>query len=91
MSEEATQAIETRVKDIVVEVLRVNRNDLVPSTHLMKDLGADSLHALDVAVRIEKVFNIQIPDESFKNFLTISDIVRGIVEHTSVSSATITG
>jgi acyl carrier protein len=83
------QSIENRVKDIVVDVLRVNRNDLVPTTHLMKDLGADSLDALDVALKIEKVFGIQIPDDSFKNFLTIGDIVRGISEHKSVSSVTI--
>ena len=83
------QSIENRVKDIVVDVLRVNRNDLVPTTHLMKDLGADSLDALDVALKIEKVFGIQIPDDSFKNFLTIGDIVRGISEHKGVSSVTI--
>jgi acyl carrier protein len=83
------QSIENRVKDIVVDVLRVNRNDLVPTTHLMKDLGADSLDALDVALKIEKVFGIQIPDDSFKNFLTIGDIVRGISEHTGVSSVTV--
>jgi acyl carrier protein len=91
MSEEAVESIETRVKDIVVDILRVNRNDLMPTTHLMKDLGADSLDALDVALRIEKVFGIQIPDDSLKSFLTIGDIIRGISEHKGVSSATISG
>jgi len=89
MSEEANESIQNKVKDIVVDVLRVDRGALGPATHLMKDLGADSLDALDVALRIEKIFSIQIRDESIKDFLTIGDIVRGISEYKRVSDATI--
>ncbi|HSE18445.1 MAG TPA: acyl carrier protein [Pyrinomonadaceae bacterium] len=88
MSDGAVESIENTVKDIVVDILRVDRTNLGPATHLMKDLGADSLDALDVALRIEKVFAIQIPDDSIKNFLTIGDIVRGISEYKGVSGAT---
>lgn len=88
MSDGAVESIENTVKDIVVDILRVDRNALGPATHLMKDLGADSLDALDVALRIEKVFAIQIPDDSIKNFLTIGDIVRGISEYKGFSGAT---
>jgi acyl carrier protein len=89
MSDGAVESIENTVKDIVVDVLRVDRNALGLTTHLMKDLGADSLDALDVALRIEKVFAIQIPDESIKDFLTIGDIVRGISEYKGISTAII--
>jgi acyl carrier protein len=85
MSDGAVESIENTVKDIVVDILRVDRGNLGPTTHLMKDLGADSLDALDVALRIEKVFSIQIPDDSIKNFLTIGDIVRGISEYKGFS------
>jgi acyl carrier protein len=91
MNEEAVAAIESKVKDIVVDVLRVNRSELNPSTHLMKDLGADSLDALDVALAVEKTFNIKIPDESLSSFLTIGDIVRGISQYESLSRAIISG
>lgn len=86
MNEEAVESIESKVKDIVVDVLRVDRSRLAPTTHLMKDLGADSLDALDVAVRIEKAFDIKVPDEAIKDFLTIGDIVRGIVEYRNISA-----
>jgi acyl carrier protein len=91
MSIEADASIENQVKDIVVDILRVDRSGLNLTTHLMKDLGADSLDALDVALRIEKTFSIQIPDESIKNFLTIGDIVRGIAEYQGTSGAAIVG
>lgn len=89
MSEETVESIESKVKDIVVDILRVERSELSSSSHLMADLGADSLDALDVALRVEKVFNIQIPDESIKNFLTIGEIVRGINEYKYASTSVI--
>jgi acyl carrier protein len=81
MSEESVIAIESRVKDIIVDVLRVKYEQLTPTTHLMKDLGADSLDALDVALLVEKTFDMKIPDESIRNYLTVADIVNGIKEY----------
>jgi acyl carrier protein len=83
MTREAVESIEDLVKDIIVAELRVNRDQLGPDTHLMKDLGADSLDALNIALRLEEAFKIKIPDESIPNFLTLSDIVRGVGEHLS--------
>lgn len=81
MNKETAVTIESRVKDIIVDVLRVKHDQLGPTTHLMKDLGADSLDALDVALRIEKTFNMRIPDESVPNYMTVNDIINGITTH----------
>lgn len=81
MTKQAPEAIEDAVKDIVSAELRTDRTQLLPNTHLMKDLGADSLDALNIALRLEEAFKIKIPDESIPNFLTIGDIVRGVNEY----------
>jgi acyl carrier protein len=84
MSQEVRQpveAIEDLVKNIIVAELRVDPNQLAPNTHLMKDLGADSLDALNIALRLEDAFKIKIPDDAIPNFLTISDIIKGVNEH----------
>jgi len=84
MSKEVRQpaeAIEETVKNIIVAELRVDPNQLQPNTHLMKDLGADSLDALNIALRLEDAFKIKIPDDAIPNFLTISDIIKGVNEH----------
>jgi len=83
MTREAVESIEDAVKNIVVAELRVDRNQLGPTTHLMKDLGADSLDALNIALRLEETFKIKIPDDAIPKFLTIGDIVRGVNEHIS--------
>ena len=81
MTREAPESVEDAVKSIIVAELRVDRNRLVPATHLMKDLGADSLDALNIAVKLEETFKIKIPDEAIPNFLTVGDIVRGVNDH----------
>ena len=78
MSRQAVESIEDLVKDIIVAELRVDRDQLGPTTHLMKDLGADSLDALNIAVRLEEAFKIKIPDEAIPKFLTLHDIVSGV-------------
>lgn len=84
MSREAKESIEDVVKSIVVAELRVDRNQLGPDTHLMKDLGADSLDALNISLRLEEQFKIKIPDDAIPKFLTIADIVKGVSEHLAV-------
>ena len=84
MSRPAVESIEDVVKDIIVAELRVDRDQLGPTTHLMKDLGADSLDALNIAVRLEEAFKIKIPDEAIPRFLTVSDIVSGVNAHRSL-------
>ena len=83
MTREAVESIEDAVKNIVVAELRVDRDQLGPTTHLMKDLGADSLDALNLALRLEETFKIKIPDEAIPRVLTIGDIVKGVDEHLS--------
>jgi acyl carrier protein len=81
MTREAVESIEDAVKSIIVAELRVDRSQLGPDTHLMKDLGADSLDALNIALRLEEQFRIKIPDDAIPKFLTVGDIVNGVGEH----------
>lgn len=83
MTRGAVQSVEDVVKNIIAAELRVSRDQLNPETHLMKDLGADSLDALNIALRLEEAFRIKIPDDAIPKFLTISDIVSGVNEHLS--------
>jgi len=83
MTREAAESIEDAVKSIIIAELRVDYSQLGPTTHLMKDLGADSLDALNIALRLEERFRIKIPDDAIPRFLTVSDIVHGVNEHLS--------
>ena len=81
MTRDAVESIEDLVRSIIVAELRVDPARLTSSTHLIKDLGADSLDALNIAVRLEEAFKIKIPDEAIPKFLTVGDIVSGVSAH----------
>ena len=67
--------IANRIKEIIIEQLRVNEEDVLPNASFTDDLGADSLDAVEVIMAIEEEFSIEIPDEKFENLETIQDIV----------------
>jgi len=86
MTKHAVESIDEAVKAIIVAELRVDEGQLTSGTHLMKDLGADSLDALNIALRLEERFKIKIPDEAIPRFLTVGDIVEGVSEHLQTKS-----
>ena len=65
-----------KLKEIITEQLGVDESILNINTHLMKDLEADSLDAVEIIMAIEDEFEIEIPDEDAEKFQTIGDIVR---------------
>ena len=52
-----------RVAQIISENADVPIGDIKPESHVMKDLGVDSLAFLDIAFEIDQTFNIKLPIE----------------------------
>lgn len=48
------------------------------SSHLVADLGIDSLGVMEVIADIEDAFKLQIPDESLRDVDTIGDVATAI-------------
>lgn len=69
-----------KIKDIIVEQLGVEPEDVQMETHLMKDLEADSLDAVEIIMAIEEEYDIEIPDEEAEKFQKVSDIVNYVDE-----------
>ncbi len=65
-----------KVKEIIVEQLGVEEEKVTPETHLMKDLEADSIDAVEIIMAIEEEYGIEIPDEEAEKFQTVDDLVR---------------
>lgn len=64
-----------KIKEIIVEQLSVEEDDIAMDTHLMKDLEADSLDAVEIIMAIEDEYGIEIPDEVAEKFQTVGDLV----------------
>ena len=64
-----------KIKEIIIEQLSVEEDDITMDTHLMKDLEADSLDAVEIIMAIEDEYGIEIPDEVAEKFQTVGDLV----------------
>ena len=67
--------LEERVKDIIVEQLGVNAEQVTPEASFIDDLGADSLDSVELIMAFEEEFNIEIPDEAAEKIKSVQDVV----------------
>ena len=66
--------IEAKVKEIIVEQLGVNADQVKPEAKMIEDLGADSLDAVELVMAIEEEFGIEVPDEEAEKLVAVNDI-----------------
>lgn len=52
-----------QVKEVLVDALGLDDDDVTPDATLMGDLGAESIDFLDIVFRLEKAFGIKVPRE----------------------------
>jgi acyl carrier protein len=71
----AVASIEQRVKDIIVEQLGVEEDEVSPEASFIDDLGADSLDTVELVMAFEEEFNIEIPDEDAEGISTVQDAI----------------
>ncbi len=64
-----------KVRDIVVEQLGVEADDVAIESTFIDDLGADSLDIVELIMAFEEEFNIEIPDEAAEKIKTVQDVV----------------
>ncbi len=73
--------VESRVRDIIVEQLGVNPEQVTPEAKFVDDLGADSLDTVELVMALEEEFDIEIPDEEAENIGSVGDAINYINEH----------
>ncbi len=80
------EAMEEKVKDIIVEELGVERDKLNPDASFMEELGADSLDTVELVMAFEKEFDIDIPDEEAEKLRTVGDALKYLHEKVGTGS-----
>ena len=67
-----------KLRDIIVEVLNVDENEVTMESTFIDDLGADSLDVFQIVMGIEEEFDIEIPNEEAEKIVTVGDAVEQI-------------
>lgn len=68
-------AVVDKVKDIVSEELSVDASIVTPQARFVEDLGADSLDVVELVMRFEEEFEIEIPDDDAEKITTVGEAV----------------
>ena len=74
-------ALEDKVKDIIVEQLGVNAEQVNPEASFIDDLGADSLDTVELVMAFEEEFGAEIPDEDAEKLTTVGTVIDYLKEN----------
>jgi len=74
-------SVESRVREIIVEQLGVNPEQVTPEAKFVDDLGADSLDTVELVMALEEEFGLEIPDEEAEKIAAVGDAINYIEAH----------
>ena len=74
------KSIEDKVKEIIVEQLGVNADQVTPEAKFIEDLGADSLDTVELVMALEEEFGTEIPDEQAEKLQSVGDVIKYVEE-----------
>ena len=64
-----------RLKEIIIDRLDVEEDQIRPESSFVEDLGADSLDIVELIMGIEEEFDIEIPDEDAEKLTTVGEAI----------------
>ncbi len=73
-------ALEDKVKEIIVEQLGVNAEQVKPEATFIEDLGADSLDTVELVMAFEEEFDAEIPDEDAEKLTSVGAVISYLQE-----------
>ncbi len=66
------------IKEILVNEFDIAADKLVPTARLVEDLDLDSIDAVDLVVKLQKVINCKVEPDDFKQIRTLQDMVDAV-------------
>jgi len=73
-----SMSVEDRVKNIIVEQLGVDAEEVTPDASFVEDLGADSLDTVELIMAFEEEFGVEISDDEAEKIGKVKDAVEYI-------------
>ena len=64
-----------KVKEIIVEELGVEENEVTMEASIIEDLGADSLDTVELIMKFEEEFEIDIADDEAEKLTTVGKAI----------------
>jgi acyl carrier protein len=81
----AEGSLEQRVRQVIADELGVDQDEVVPSARFIDDLGADSLDTVELVMRFEEEFGLEIPDEDAEKISTVRAAIEYLDRHAAMA------
>jgi acyl carrier protein len=65
--------VQDKIKQIIVDELGVDEAEVTENARFIEDLGADSLDLVELVMKFEEEFDIEIPDEDQDKIKAVRD------------------
>ena len=72
------------VEKIIAEHLNIDESSISDDSKIVEDLGADSLHTVELVMKFENTYDMEIPDEDTDNLITVGDVKKYIEEYSAI-------
>lgn len=77
----ADSAVQEKIRQIIVDELGVDEAEVTENARFIEDLGADSLDLVELVMRFEEEFGIEIPDEDAEKIQAVRDAYNYVEQH----------
>jgi acyl carrier protein len=67
--------VETKVKEVLLEILDINEDDIVPTAKLSDDLKAASIDLVDIIAALENAFDVDVEETQVMKLQTVQDTI----------------
>jgi acyl carrier protein len=74
MTDTLTDTEMTKVQDILIDQLHINREQITPEARIIADLQADSLDMVEIGMKAEEKFGLTLPDDEAEKIVTVEDL-----------------
>lgn len=69
------------VEKLIAEHLNIDESSISDDSKIVDDLGADSLHIVELVMQVENEYELEIPDEDAETLLTVGDVKQYIEDN----------
>ena len=70
-----------KIREILVEQLDLDPEEIVESASFRDDLGVDSLDLYELALNLEDEYSLEIPVEDLQKMNTVRDVIEYLNNH----------
>ena len=78
MTDTLTDTEMSKVQEILMHQLQINREQIKPEARIIADLGADSLDMVEIAMKAEEEFSLTLPDDEAEKIVTVEDLYEAV-------------